>query len=543
MTAHRKLWILVVGCCLVLTEADAQNPSQKAGRLFVASDRCLACHNGLIAPSGTDVSIGSNWQASIMAHASRDPYWQASVKRETIMHPESKQHIEDECAACHMPMSRYTAKVRGQKGSVFANLPVLSARTPAHQLAADAVSCTMCHQIQPENLGTEDSFTAGFLVDTEEPLGQRPAFGPFDVDEGRTRIMRSAGRFVPTETLHLKESGMCGSCHTLYTYSRGKNGQVIGRLPEQMPYLEWRHSAYRRNQSCQSCHMPKLTHSMAITSVMGQPRKKFSRHVFRGGNFFMLNLLNRHRTELKVIASPQDLEGTMKDTMAFLNSKAARIAINEAKIENGRLTARVEITNLAGHKLPTAYPSRRVWIHFQVMADTGDIVFESGKMNDDGSIAGNDNDRDGRTYESHHDRITRMEDVPIYEAVMAGPNGRITTGLLEAVTFIKDNRLLPLGFDKRTAHPDIAVKGAAYADPDFTGSKDTVLYSIPLENPRSRLTLIAGLMYQPIAYRWAQNLRQQPSDETDRFVSLYNADAGRSAVRLTEDRHRIDAMP
>jgi hypothetical protein len=34
--------------------------------------------------------------------------------------------------------------------------------------------------------------------------------------------------------------------------------------------------------------------------------------------------------------------------------------------------------------------------------------------------------------------------VQIYEAVMAGPDGAVTTGLLTAVRFVKDNRLLPL---------------------------------------------------------------------------------------------------
>src|SRR3981081_875536 len=78
---------------------------------FQTSDRCLACHNGLTAPSGKDVSIGFDWRSTIMANSSRDPYWQASVRREGIDHPESKAAIEDTCSTCHMPMMRYEAKV------------------------------------------------------------------------------------------------------------------------------------------------------------------------------------------------------------------------------------------------------------------------------------------------------------------------------------------------------------------------------------------------------------------------------------------------
>src|SRR5262245_28945575 len=74
--------------------------------MFVPGAECQACHNNLVSPAGEDVSIGASWRASIMAHAGRDPYFQASVRRETIDHPKRASDIEDECAACHMPAAR-----------------------------------------------------------------------------------------------------------------------------------------------------------------------------------------------------------------------------------------------------------------------------------------------------------------------------------------------------------------------------------------------------------------------------------------------------
>jgi hypothetical protein len=64
---------------------------------FRTSDRCVACHNGLKTKAGEDISIGFQWRASVMANSSRDPYWQGSVRRESIDHPGSQGAIENEC--------------------------------------------------------------------------------------------------------------------------------------------------------------------------------------------------------------------------------------------------------------------------------------------------------------------------------------------------------------------------------------------------------------------------------------------------------------
>ena len=275
--------------------------------IFQTSDRCFACHNGLSTPSGEDISIGFDWRASMMANSSRDPYWQGSVRRETIDHPESRAAIEDECAICHMPMARYVSSANGQKGEVFAHL-MFDPDKPGDRLAADGVSCSVCHQITEQKLGTPESFVGGFVIDTTKPRGERPVYGPFKIEAGQTRIMRtSSGGFQPTESKHIRNSELCATCHTLYTKALGPEGKVIGELPEQVPYQEWLHSDYREKQSCQSCHMPVVEEDVPIAKVLGKPREGFSRHVFVGANFFMQGLLNRYRGELSVAALPQEL--------------------------------------------------------------------------------------------------------------------------------------------------------------------------------------------------------------------------------------------
>ena len=116
----------------------------------------------------------------------------------------------------------------------------------------------------------------------------------------------------------------------------------------------------------------------------------------------------------------------------------------------GRLEADVLVRNLGGHKLPTAYPSRRVWLAVTVENGAGRLVFSSGQVEATGAIAGNDNDQDGSRVEPHYCEIRSEDQVQIYEAIMATPAGTVTTGVLSAVSYVKDNRLLPRGFDKRT---------------------------------------------------------------------------------------------
>jgi len=526
---------------LCLSQAQNRNakpPDKAAGAHFETSDRCFACHNGISTPSGEDISIGLSWRPTMMANSARDPYWLAGVRRETIDHPAARAAIEDECSICHMPMARHESKLAGHEGEIFSHLP-FDRRKISDRLAADGVSCPVCHQIEDKKLGTRESFVGGFVIDPVSHNGERRAFGPFEIDAGRTTVMRSSSGFRPAEAKHIRQSELCATCHTLYTTALGAQGQPIGELPEQVPYQEWLHSEYRTTTSCQACHMPEVSGQAPITSVLGQSRSGMARHVFVGGNFFMPRLLNRYRDDLGVTALPQELESAAVRTVAHLESEAARIAIRRVEVEAGRLNAEVAVENLGGHKLPTAYPSRRVWLRFTVRDPNRAVVFESGALNADGSIRGNDNDADPNRYEPHFTEIRDAGQVQVYESIMVDEAGRLTTGLLTALRYAKDNRLLPKGFDKRTAPADVAVHGGAADDPDFTGGGDSVRYSVALGAAQGPFEIEAELWYQPIAYRWASNLRTYGAQEPRRFAGYFDSMASASAVLLVRASAQI----
>jgi hypothetical protein len=499
---------------------------------FHTSDRCMACHNGLTTPSGKDISIGFDWRSSIMGNSARDPYWQASVRREDIEHPESKAELEDGCADCHMPISRYEAKLQGKLGGVFEHLPFDS--DPKKNAAAeDGVSCSVCHQISKEKLGTRESYNGGFVVENPPAKNDHPEFGPYVINRGHTHIMQSStGGFRPTEAEHIHDAALCATCHTLYTKSLGPGGKDLGFFPEQMVYFEWLHSDYPARQTCQSCHMPEIHEQVAISSVLGVPRAGFRQHTFVGANFLILNLLNKHRDDLSVTAMPVELTAQAERTVDFLQSQAARVTIRNLDTSNGRLNAEVFVENLTGHKLPTAFPSRRAWLHFQVLDSNGRTVFESGKLNPDGSIEGNDNDADPMRFEPHYREITSSNEVQIYEPILGDQSGRVTTGLADGVGYLKDNRLLPSGFEKRTADKDIAVVGGAADDPNFTAGGDLLFYSVWLNGMQGPFQVKVELWYQPIGFRWAHNLIPYDAMETRRFVGYYESVSSATAEVL-----------
>lgn len=508
---------------------------QVANQFFQTADACMSCHNGIVTASGEDISFGSDWRATMMANSARDPYWHAAVRREVMDHPESQSIIESECSTCHTPMAHYESKYNGQTPEVFTHLSVGKTANRTDLLAADGVSCTTCHQITDKNLGSDETFVGKFPMDTLTPMGQRQIFGPYPVDEGRFHIMHSSSGFLQVESKHIQLSEVCATCHTLITESLGPNGEVVGELPEQVPYQEWRHSSFVDEKSCQSCHMPVVKQEVPISSVMGQPRQEVSRHTFLGGNFLMLKMLNRYRNDLGVQALPREMDDAVNRTIDHLQKESAHIKIKDLQILGDELVATISITNLAGHKLPTAYPSRRTWITFSVQDEQESILFESGKLRGDGSIVGNDNDANAHIFEPHYQEITDANQVQIYETIMVDPKQNVTTGLLTAVRFIKDNRILPKGFDKTTAEEEIAVQGNAYEDPNFQGGVDEITYRVKLNRVESPLTVRAELWYQPIGYRWAKNLMPYDSHETNRFVTYYNSMSGKSAVQLAVD--------
>jgi hypothetical protein len=409
---------------------------------------------------------------------------------------------------------------------------VLDAQNPLHEAAMDGVSCTLCHQIQGGNsLGTLAGFSGQYTIGSSDDPVNRPLYGQYA--SPRVGPMQNRVAFTPTHGPHLEQSEVCATCHDLKTPFVDASGKVASttpesEFPEQMVYSEWQHSSFGApgGKSCAGCHLPRVDGVVIANLSMGMglpARDGFGRHLLVGGNTVMLDLLDRNRDALGVTAT--GFSTTIARTRESLAS-AASLAIVSASRVGGQLEVVLRVDNLSGHKLPTGYPSRRAWLHFVVADAAGGVSFESGKMNADGSIEGVDADRSLTAHEPHHDLITLPDQVQVYESIMGDTDGHLTYTLLRGATYLKDNRLLPRGFDKQTAPRDVAVAGEAATDDSFIGGSDTITYRVPIGT--DSVTVSVELRYQPLAHGYLQDLF---TDEADPTVAAFRALYGAAPLR------------
>ena len=425
---------------------------------FVGSGLCVMCHEALVDSTGADVSITNDWRSTMMANAAKDPAWRAKVASETARNPALKDVIEKKCATCHTPMAETQAETLGAPVALSGD-GFLNPTNPLHEAAQDGVSCSLCHQIQPDNLGTAESFSGGYAIDTSTEPPDRVMFGPY---EDPVRPADADAHRLSADVRRAHQLGrVLRDVPQPHHPLRGRGGPDRRRIPGTDALHGMAKQRLRSGRlACQACHMPQAAGSVVISPMPGRlaPREPFFQHQFVGGNRFMVTLLKDHAAELGVTADAAQLDATAARTAEQLG-RGASLALKSAEREGDTLAIQLQVSPATGHKFPTSFPSRRAWLHVTVTDAAGQVIFESGRPEADGSIEGNAADADPAAYEPHYDVITAADQVQIYEPIMGDTEGKVTYTLLRAATYLKDNRLLPAGADKAKLPPEIAVRG------------------------------------------------------------------------------------
>ena len=478
-------WALLVACAGCSAQSDPKpRASTNAGSpaitsaanfktaLFTSADACAKCHNGIRDQASTDVSVQLDWSSTMMAQSATDPLFVATLAKEIARFPNRKLEIEQHCSRCHAPMAALEADA-AHEPIALTGAGFLNASHRLHPQALEGVGCTLCHKIAGSSvLGTASGFSGNFSLDNTGLL-----YGGWP--NADTSPMFAATGYSPVYGPHTQRSSFCATCHELTTPVRDADGNPsLDPFPAQTVFTEWQNSTLGQTggKSCQQCHMPDAN---GVIASSNQPerlvaRDGFSRHLFVGGNAFMLDMLGANRQELGISAN--NFAQTSARARALL-ATSATIDISGLKWNGTRLEFSVGLFNKTGHKFPTGYPSRRAFVHVTVADNAGHIVFESGKTNADGSIQGVDGVA-GRDYTPHYLHITAAEQVPIFEAVMADAQGKVTYSQFQAASYVKDNRLLPEGYSSHLAPATIRPDSVTRADSDFLGGSEHVHYRL-----------------------------------------------------------------
>ena len=239
--------------------------------------------------------------------------------------------------------------------------------------------------------------------------------------------------------------------------------------------------------------------------------------------------------------SQSDIPHAMDDFRRQASNDVARLDVDSRINANDELVAQVTVHNKVGHRFPSGVGFRRAFLEFLVIeapADEGGeerVVWSSGRTNelgvlidDEGNPLGSEffsddpDDADGDGYnqisQKHHEVIDSPNQVQIYETLLHSDKHRYTTSFIHGSDVIKDNRLLPRGWQAEGPGP--ALNGeflkathpgpVAKTDPRYTdgSGSDELTYrvALPADVDRSRLRVKATLYYQAIPPYFLQSL-------------------------------------
>ena len=418
--------LVTVAIAYAATEVPAvvQMPGTQPGEVSTleAPTKCDNCHGGYDAA----VEPAHNWRGSMMAQATRDPIFWATV----AIAEQDFDGSGDLCIRCHSADGWLSGRSTPTDGSGLSE-------NDAH-----GVSCDLCHTLTDPD-GTEhlgEQFPPFMAYSTEPHYGSgqyavwggSEKLGPYDDAAARHQDMKSE--------FH-RSSDLCGTCHDVSNpvvgdlahnhgaqqpLPGGSSGVLGAPVGEQAafknpPYaygvVERTYSEHVaswfyerplsdfetlpdelkagaileassvgdyadgtfRTFSCQTCHMPPVTGPGC--NKKGVPiRADLPLHDLTGGNYWMPDAIQYLDSLGRLVIGG----GLTPDETAAMNDGANRARQNLAKAAS--LTVQVDsvrVVNLTAHKLISGYPEgRRMWLNVRWYDDIGTLLTEDGAYGD-----------------------------------------------------------------------------------------------------------------------------------------------------------------
>jgi cytochrome c553 len=299
---------------------------------FITSDNCLGCHGGLGGGTsglamffamgknygeGYNLSEYGEWRWSPMGLAGRDPIFHAQIESElALLDAEfspalaatAKTALINLCVSCHGAMGQRqlaidaqagpTSQVTGRRLDPNFKLEYFDLTTALNaeglkqkdyeyhkygNLAREGVSCTICHHIDPPDpakvKASKLSDLGYFLMNNTTGRFERgpdkTLNGPFE--KVAVLPMEASLGITPKFSPYVKDSRLCGTCHTINLPNVDAKHREFEYLDEaetipefkpfphsleQATFVEWQNSVFadkanaKEFKSCQDCHMP-----------------------------------------------------------------------------------------------------------------------------------------------------------------------------------------------------------------------------------------------------------------------------------------------
>ncbi len=497
---------LIVSCCLLLGNSDRLShsliflPGTQPGTVDTVAaggvTACAACHSS---GGGRVVRIRDEWAGTMMAHSARDPVFYAALAVANKYAAITGENTGEFCIRCHSPTGWLAGRSEDVSGRSLRGTDI------------DGVQCDHCHRmvdpLHPDSTVPSTVFPVpGYgngmnLVQASTS----PVRGPRDASP--------APHATAPDTFQ-SSAALCGVCHDVSNPFHTRDQERIFLPPHEYAplertYSEWLMSAFSSEgpgATCQGCHMPAAP-GYAASNPSAPERADVRTHDLTGGNTFVPLILPEFWPGLDTAA----LGGARDRAAATLRRAAMLSAV--AKRENGGWRARVRITNLTGHKLPTGYPEgRRMWLSVTATGEGGDTLFRSGVY--DTATATLVPDTFSAVYEAIHGVTDSMAGV---YGIAPGPTFLFSVN----DTILFDNRIPPRGFTNDGFSARLASPvGASYPDGVHWDEREYPL-------PEGTIRVSAALWYQTMSREYATFLRDEnagnPSDWNSWGEKLYDA--------------------